>query len=68
MKPRMRMQTFNELYESSGYRISRTGKPGSDNQYSVYYKDELFVEVPDIAEAVSEVEYEFLKKDSTQFG
>lgn len=64
----MKMTTFNEMYGPSGYTITRTGKPGAVDQYSVYYKDELFVEVPDIAEAVSEVEYEFIKNDSTMFG
>lgn len=64
----MQMRTFNEMYGPSGYTITRTGRPGDIDQYSVFYKDELFVEVPDIAEAVSEVEYEFLKKDSMQFG
>lgn len=64
----MRMTTFNEMYGPSGYTISRTGKPGDTDQYTVYKDGKVFVQVADIQEAVSEVEYVFLCKDSTQFG
>ena len=39
----MRMSTFNEMYEPSGYKISRTGKPGDADQYTVYKDGKVFV-------------------------
>ena len=53
----MRMTTFNDMYGSEGYIITRTGKPGRIDQYTVFYNNEPFVTVPDILEAVSEVEF-----------
>lgn len=53
----MQMKTFNEMYREEGYIITRTGKPGKDNQYTVFYNNEPFIQVGDILEAVSEVEF-----------
>ena len=53
----MRMTTFNELYGEDGYLITRTGKPGRIDQYTVFYNNEPFCVAQDIAEAVSEVEF-----------
>ena len=64
----MRMTTFNEMYGPSGYTIARTGKPGDVDQYTIFKDGVEFVKTADIEEAVSEVEYVFLCKGSTQFG
>lgn len=53
----MQMKTFNEMYGCDGYMITRTGKPGKDDQYTVFYNNEPFIQVGDILEAVSEVEF-----------
>lgn len=57
----MQMKTFNEMYGSEGYMITRTGKPGRIDQYTVFYNNEPFCEVADIDEAVSEVEFDIEK-------
>ena len=53
----MQMRTFNEMYSCEGYMITRTGRHGAVDQYTVFYNNEPFCVVPDIAEAVSEVEF-----------
>ena len=50
----MQMRTFNEMYGCEGYMITRTGKPDKVDQYTVFYNNEPFCVVPNIAEAVSE--------------
>ena len=53
----MQMRTFNEMYGDDGYLITRTGRKGSVDQYTVFYNNEPFCVAQDIAEAVSEVEF-----------
>lgn len=53
----MQMRTFNEMYGCEGYMITRTGRHGAVDQYTIFYNNEPFCVVPDIAEAVSEVEF-----------
>jgi hypothetical protein len=61
----MQMRTFNDMYGCEGYMIARTGKPGTMDQYTVFYNNEPFCTVPDILEAVSEVEFKLETEKET---
>ena len=61
----MQMRTFNNLYGNDGYTIARTGKHGEVDQYTVFYNNEPFCTVPDILEAVSEVEFKIETEKET---